>query len=272
MKYFASLTSNAGLNPLPYNPCQLLDFQLLKLPAGGSFSGETGGREVLAVILGGQATFEAGGKTFEKVGGRPNVFSGKPHSVYMPAGTRYAVQAKGAVEIALTSAPSDLRVEPYVIGPGQVTNGVWGAANFKRYYHQILTLAGQPDLPACRLIVGETFTPSGNWSTYPPHRHEVDDLPREADHEEAYYFKVSPADGFGICRYYNSQGVEENFTVRDNTLLMAPFGYHTVVSAPGYTTYYLWLLAGEHRIQATQDDPALGWVSRTVPMLKELGH
>ena len=87
-----------------------------------------------------------------------------------------------------------------------------------------------------------------------------------------YFFKVSPADGFGICRYYNDEGVEENYTVRDSTILMAPTGYHTVVSAPGYMTYYLWFLAGEHRHQATADDPALGWVSRTVPMLKELGY
>ena len=73
-----------------------------------------------------------------------------------------------------------------------MTTGVWGAANFSRNFQQILTLAGQPDLPARRLIVGETLTPSGNWSTFPPHRHENEDLPREARHEELYFFKVSP--------------------------------------------------------------------------------
>ncbi len=272
MKYFASLEIKPGLTPLPYNPCELLGFDLLKLAPGETYSAATGDREVLAVILGGKATFEVVGTRFEKVGGRPNVFGGKPHSVYMPAGASYTIAADSAVEIALTSAPSDLAVAPYVIGPERVASGAWGAANFKRYFHQILTLAAQPDLPARRLIVGETFTPSGNWSTFPPHRHEVDDLPREADHEEIYYFRLNPADGFGLCRYYNDQGDDINFTVRDNTLMMAPYGYHTVVSAPGTMTYYLWFLAGEHRIQATADDPALSWVSRTVPMLKELGH
>jgi 5-deoxy-glucuronate isomerase len=271
MKYFASLGTEKGLNPLPHNPCRLLGFELLKLAAGEQFSAQTGQREVLAVILGGKASFEAGGKRFDHVGGRPNVFAGKPHSVYLPAGIEYRITAEGPVEIGLTSAPSDLQAEAYVIGPDKITTGVWGAANFKRYYHQILTQAGQPDLPARRLIVGETFTPSGNWSTYPPHKHEVDDLPREAYHEEMYLFKLSPADGFGLCHYYNEQE-EENFTVRDNTIMMAPTGYHCVVSAPGYTTYYMWFLAGEHRIQATADDPALGWVGRTVAMLKELGH
>jgi 5-deoxy-glucuronate isomerase len=272
MEYFASLETEPGLNAPPYTPCNLLGFDLLVLPAGERVSAQTGEREVLAVILGGKATFEVAGKRFKKIGGRPSVFAGKPHAVYLPAGVEYAITAEGPVQIGLTSAPSDLAVEPYVIAPSQVTDVVAGAANFKRRLYQILTLAGQPDLPAQRLIVGETFTPSGNWSTYPPHRHEVDDLPREARMEEMYFFKVSPPEGFGICRYYNDQGVEENFTVRDNTILMAPVGYHSVVSAPGYQTYYLWFLAGEHRIQAVADDPDLGWVSKTVPMLRELGH
>ncbi|MBN1431082.1 MAG: 5-deoxy-glucuronate isomerase [Anaerolineae bacterium] len=271
MKNHALLTANSGLNTLPYNPCALLDFALLKLGAGEEYSGNTGDREFLAVILGGKATFEIGNIVFEQVGGRPNVFNGKPHSVYLPAGVDFSVRAEGAVEIALPSAPSDSAIEPYVIEPSRVANGIWGAANFKRYYHQILTLASQPDLPARRLIVGETFTPSGNWSTFPPHKHQVEDLPRQAFHEEMYYFKVSPTDGFGLCHYYNEEGEEENFTVRDNSIHMMAKGYHTVVSAPGYTTYYLWFLAGEQRVQATVDDAALSWVGRTVPMLKELG-
>lgn len=272
MEYFASLGTDSGLNALTHNPCRLLDFGLLALSSEDRFTSHTGEREVLAVVLSGKATFEVGGKRFEGIGGRPNVFAGKPHAVYLPPGVDYDIAAEDSAEIALTSAPGALETEPYVISPDQVTSGVWGAANFKRYYHQILTLAAQPNLPAQRLIVGETFTPSGNWSTYPPHRHEVDDLPREAFQEEMYFFKVSPADGFGICRYYNDQGVEANFTIRNNTILMAPSGYHSVVSAPGYRTYYLWFLAGEHRVQAVKGDPDLDWVGRTVPMLLELGH
>lgn len=278
MKYHAYLKSEPGLNTLPINPCSLLDFTLLKLAAGEEQSGSTGDREVLAVILGGKATFTVNGTTFVNLGGRPNVFSGKPWSVYMPAGASWTIHAETAVEIALPSAPSDLEIDPYVIDPGKVASGVWGAANFARPYHQILTLASQPDLPARRLIVGETFTPSGNWSTYPPHKHETDNLPAEAYHEEMYYFRVNPADGFGICHYYigdDRVGVseEENFTVRNNSIHMMPGkGYHTVVSAPGYTTYYLWFLAGNQRAQGAVDDPSVGWVNRTVSMLKDLGH
>ncbi len=273
MKYHTLLTANQGVNTLPINPCKLLDFSLLKLARGEKYNATTEGREILAVILGGKASFEVNGHTFEKVGGRPNVFSGKPHSVYIPAGAAYTIQAETVVEIALPSAPSDEKdIVPYVITPAQVANGVWGAANFKRNFHQILTTAAQADLPARRLLVGETYTPSGNWSTFPPHKHQQDDLPREAFHEEMYYFRVSPAEGFGICHYYNEEGEEENFTVRDNSIHMMPRGYHTVVSAPGYTTYYLWFLAGNQRMQGAVEDPQLSWVGKTVAMLKELGH
>ena len=270
MKYHALLSAKQGLNTLPYNPCKLLDFSLLKLASGDCYQSETPGREILAVILSGKVSVEVNGNKFESIGGRPNVFTGRPHSIYIPAGSKYDFSTESAAEIALVSAPGSLQTEPYVIPPERVANGIWGAANFKRYYHQILTLASQPDLPAHRLIVGETFTPSGNWSTYPPHKHQVDDLPREAYHEEMYYFKVNPAEGFGISHFYTEEGDEENFTVRDNSIVMMPRGYHTVVSAPGYTTYYLWFLAGNQRIQGTVEDPTLAWVGRTVPMLKEL--
>lgn len=270
-RYHCDIPAENGINALPLNPCTLLGFGLLKLDAGRSWSGESGDREILAVVLGGTATFTVGDHKFRDVGGRTDVFSGKPHSVYIPAGTAVTVEAAGPVEIALPSAPSDLRVDPYIIDPAQVAAGRWGAANFGRTYHQILTEISQPDLPACRLIVGETYTPSGNWSTYPPHRHAFDNLPAEAQHEEMYYFRTKPGGGFGISRVYTDDGYEENYTARDHAVQMMPSGYHTVVSAPGYTTYYLWFLAGTQRTQGATEDAGLAWVGRTVPTLRDLG-
>lgn len=271
-RYHCYIPAEPGRNELPFNPCRLLDFTLLRLDTGQTWSGESGDREILAVILGGTATFTVGDQKFAAVGGRANVFAGKPHSVYIPAGVPITVEAVTPVEIALPSAPSDLATDPYVIEPGHVASGRWGAANFGRTYHQILTEISQPDLPARRLIVGETYTPSGNWSTYPPHRHKHDNLPAEAAHEEMYYFRINPTGGFGICRMYTDEGYEENFTARDHGVHMMPEGYHTVVSAPGYTTYYLWFLAGTQRTQGALEDVDLAWVGRTVPMLRDLGH
>jgi 5-deoxy-glucuronate isomerase len=86
-----------------------------------------------------------------------------------------------------------------------------------------------------------------------------------------YFFKVNPPEGFGITRFYTGD-LDTGYTIHDNTILMVPHGYHTVASAPGYTTYYLWFLAGNHRVQAVVEDANVGWVSRTVPMLRDLGH
>jgi 5-deoxy-glucuronate isomerase len=270
-RYHTSIPTQPGRNTLPSNPCRLLDFTLLRLEAGGIWSGESGDREILAVVLGGTATFTVNDQVFEGVGQRADVFSGKPHSVYIPFGATVSVQALSAVEIALPSAPSELAVAPYAIGPDAVESGRWGAYNFSRTYHRILTEIAQPELPAQRLIVGETFTPSGNWSTYPPHRHKYDNLPAEAQHEEMYYYRVNPTGGFGVSIVYTDEGEQEAVLVRDHDMQLMPEGYHTVVSAPGYTTYFLWFLAGTQRTQGAHEDDDLTWVGSHVGTLRALG-
>ncbi len=267
MQYFTTVGGAPGANPLPENPCALLDFTRLVLADGQRYEGATEDREVALVLFGGRCTVEVGGMTFARIGQRPNPFAGKATAVYLPAGSRYAVTAHGALDAGLASAPSDLRTDPYVIEPSQVAVIQAGAANFKRTLNNILTPNSQPELPAQRLIVGETWIPSGNWSTYPPHKHEVDNLPAEVQHEEMYYFRVNPPEGFGICRHYSyERGYDFNYTVRDSTIFMAPHGYHTTCSAPGYTNYFLWFLAGNIRQQVMAFDPDLAWVQKSIAL------
>jgi len=272
--YFASIANQSGSNPPETNPCQLLDFAKITLNPGETYEGNTGDREALLVILNGVATVSAGGVDFEKVGGRPNVFAGKPHSVYMPPGCQYAIRVPSdgiRFEAALPMAAAEDGSPPFLIQPEDVRTGKWGISNFSRSFRQILVKGQHPGRKISRLIVGETLTPSGNWSTYPPHRHEFDNLPTEAYMEEMYYFRVAPNDGWGLAKYYTDDGsIDEAYTVKDDTILMMPKGYHTVVSAPGYTTYYLWFLAGNTRTQATVDDPNVGWVSRAIPMIQNI--
>jgi 5-deoxy-glucuronate isomerase len=182
------------------------------------------------------------------------------------------ITAHGQLDAGLCSAPSELRAEPYVIAPEQVAQVDAGAGNFSRTLFNILTSSSQPELPAARLVVGETFVPSGNWSTYPPHRHEAQNLPHEAQHEEMYYFRVNPGEGFGLCRHYSPErGYDQTYTIQDSTIFMAPHGYHTTCSAPGYTNYFLWMLAGPGRTQAVALDPDLAWVQKAVPLIKQAG-
>lgn len=252
---FTHVDSNEGLNALSSNPCKLLDFHLLVLPARQSYSGiNKKNREIVAVIMEGKADFSVDQIIFAGLGERANVFEGKPYSVYIPAGVRFTITAVSDVQIALCSAPSDLQVDPYVVTPEQVTTGVWGRHNFTRHFRKILTIDAFPNLPVQHLIVGETITPSGNWSTYPAHKHEADNLPDEAYHEEMYFFKILPNNGFGITRFYHNNEDAVNFTVCDNSILMMPDGYHTYVGAPGFTSYYLWFLAGNQRTQGVSED------------------
>jgi len=215
------------------------------------------------VALAGQAEVQVGESRFV-VGGRPNVFAGNPHSVYLPRGHTYEVRALSAFEAALPGAPSDLDTPPYQIRPEQVRIGQWGTLNFSRQFREILV---EPNgLPASRLIVGETITPSGNWSTYPPHKHEVEEGP-EVFHEEMYYFRLSAPEGWGLVRHYSPErGYDQTHLVRDHTLLAIPHGYHTYVGAPGYTSYYLWFLAGQGRRQGVRLDPEVGWVQKAVAL------
>lgn len=267
--YFTTIGGANGLNPTRENPCRLIDFARLLLQDGEQYQGETGDREIVVVLFGGRCTATVSGITFERIGKRANPFAGKPHALYLPAQSTFTITAHGKLDAGLCSAPATLATEPYVITPEQVTVNQMGAASFSRELRNILTASDQPELPAQRLIVGETFVPSGNWSTYPPHKHEVDDLPREAFHEELYYFRVDQPGGFGHTRHYSPErGYDATYTVQDSTLLMVPHGYHTTCSAPGYTNYFLWMLAGEHRTQAVAFDPDHAWVQKTVGLLK----
>ncbi len=260
------MPAGRGLVASPDDSCERLGFAVLRLSAGERFEGAMdGAREGLLVVLGGRARVEAGGRDLGSVGGRANVFAGLGHSVYLPRGLGYRVLAETDLEAALPTAPSDLDTEPYVIAPDQVRTGTWGTLNFTRHFREILV---QPNgLPAASLIVGETITPSGNWSTYPPHKHEVE-ADGEKVHEEIYYFRVSSPDGFGIIQHYSPErGYDDIHRVTDDTLIAMPHGYHTYVGAPGAQSYYLWALAGNGRVQGASFDPRLGWVQKTVGMM-----
>ena len=262
---FHHLSGGHGYQALEDHNCALLSFAKLTLAAGETFGGATGEREALLVALSGRARVEVNGQVFEHVGGRAGVFQGLPHSVYLPRGARYTVTAEGAFEAALPGAPSDLDAAPYEIRPEQVRTGTWGTLNYARQFREILVAAG--GLPASKLIVGETITPSGNWSTYPPHKHE-ETAGGEVFHEEMYYFRLSAPEGFGLARHYSPErGYDTTHTVRDDTLLAIPYGYHTYAAAPGYQSYYLWFLAGDGRTQGVKLDPEVGWVQKTVGML-----
>ena len=234
-----------------------LEFGLLRLRAGGAFQGQTGECEAALVILGGRCDIASGGRRWEGLGARDDVFGGKATAVYLPAGSPFSVQAAdGGARIAVCKAVADPGPQPALILPDDVKSRTVGAHNWRR---EVQDIVGD-NVVAQRLLVGETYNEPGAWSSYPPHKHDVASLPDEVKLEEIYYFRVDPAQGFGIQRIYTGDDtMDEVYAVRDGDAVVIPRGYHPVAAAPGYRVYYLWMLAGPERVMRPRDDPAHAW-------------
>jgi 5-deoxy-glucuronate isomerase len=218
--------------------------------------------ELALVMLGGQAAIRTDGERWESVGARANVFAGMPHALYLPLGTQQVeIEAlTNACEVAICGARATRKFPASLIYPSSVEVEIRGGGNATRQINHIL----KPEFPADRLLVVEVYTPSGNWSSYPPHKHDAHNPPGEVDLDEIYFYKISQPEGFAIQRVYTRDGRRnETLTVRDNELVLIPEGYHPVVAAHGYDCYYLNVLAGSARSMAATDDPDYAWVRGT---------
>jgi 5-deoxy-glucuronate isomerase len=232
-----------------------------RLAPGDTWCYATGADEVALVPLGGSAKVTTAGDAWT-IGGRASVFDGQPSALYLPRDSEFTVTAATGLELAVCGARADERREPVLIPPEDVAVEIRGAGNAARQINHII----KPDFPADRLLVVEVFTPSGNWSSYPPHKHDVSDLPREANLEEIYYYRIEPDDGFAFQRLYTPDGrIDAAYIVRDGDLLLVPEGYHVFAVAHGYTGYYLNVLAGNESIRTMQpaDDSTYAWVRGT---------
>jgi 5-deoxy-glucuronate isomerase len=231
-----------------------LSFRVVHVDGRASF--DLGEREVAIVPISGDATVTAEGASWE-VGGRADVWSGLPRSLYLPRDTPFEIS--GRAELAFCCAVARHRFQPVAIPPEAVTIEVRGSGNATRQISHIVP----PEFPADRILVVEVYTPAGNWSSYPPHKHDVHNPPGEVDLEEIYYYRIDRPEGYAIQRVYSSDGrLDETITVRDGDLVLIPEGYHPVVAAHGYNVYYLNALAGSARSMAASDDPDYAWVRK----------
>jgi len=252
------------------------EFGHLFLPdQGRRWKGETGGKEAVLTVFGGKCSVNIEGSagqevSYETIGSRSDVFSGRPTMVYLPRKVRYEVVAESAnLDIGISMALSDMNRPPVLVKPEDVIERSVGTWNWRR---KVYTSIGD-NVKAQRLIVGETLNPPGNWSSFPPHKHDEKRV-EEAPLEEVYMFRVKPSQGFGIQRIYTSPDdgdpINEVYVVENNDVVVIPRGYHPVVAAPGYQLYYLWILAGEERkYGAWSDDPNHSWVKNCEPMIRD---
>ena len=250
-----------------------LSFQARALGEGEDLTLAASDLEAAVVtISGGGVDIEIEGGAPVKLPGRPSVFEGMPWTAYLPAGTAARIVGRPLPErravVAIAQAPSsgraDVAREPIVVTPDDVEIEIRGAGNATRQVNNMI----MPAFPADRLLICEVFTPNGNWSGWPPHKHDVDDPPREAVLEETYFYQLSRPEGWAIQRVYHRDGSRDVFLpVRHGDLAIVDQGYHPFASTQGYDAYYLNALAGDRRTMANTDDPDLAWVRTIWPTM-----
>jgi|SRR5579863_8012109 len=243
-----------------------------RLAPGEVWETGTAGEEAVVILLGGRCHADWGHGQHE-IGGRRNVFDGLPYAVYLPSRSRIRLQATTSCELAECRVPSDARLAPRLITPQDVVSSLRGGGNASRQIVDVI----RPEFEADKLMVVEVYTPGGNWSSYPPHKHDAHNPPAEVDLDEIYYYRMQKPGAYAHQRLYNpSNGRDVTLTVRDGDAVLVRDGFHPVVAGHGYDIYYLNFLAGSARALAATEDPEHVWVrsawKETDPRLPLVGR
>jgi 5-deoxy-glucuronate isomerase len=243
-----------------------LSFAARRLGRGRTWEHATNDAEMALVVLGGVCAVHSDRGDWPSVGRRPDVFSGMPYALYLPRQTRFRLEAlSDGLDIAYGWASTTEDHPARLIMPEQVGMELRGGDNASRQINSMLP----PGFDCARLVVVEVYTPSGNWSSYPPHKHDVHRVGDggkliEADLEEVYFYKFDRPEGYAYQRIYTADGGRDELVMaRNDPAVLSPEGYHPVVTAPGFNCYYLNMLAGSAQSLAATDDPRYTWVKST---------
>jgi len=257
-------TGGDGSDPLVLTPerCgwSFAGLRVVRLAAGERRAIETGDDELAIVPLQGGCAVEVEGRRIA-LEGRSSVFDRVTDGVYLPSGTEAAIVADAACELALPSAPARRRREVAYIDAREVAVETRGAGRSTRQITNFLT--PEVDIPD-RLSCCEVLTPPGNWSSYPPHKHDDASNGVEAELEEIYYFRVEGPHGIAAHRTYDLvEGWDVTVTIGDGDTFLVPRGFHgPCMASPDHALWYLNVLAGpgDVRSMAISDDPAHAWI------------
>lgn len=232
---------------------------VVELAAGERRRIELGDAEAAVVPLQGSCRVEAGDTRFD-LRGRSGVFSAVTDLCFLPLGSDLTIASAQGGRFCIAASRATRATEPRYYPASGVSIDLRGAGQATRQINNLLTADVEgPD----RLLVVEVLTPAGNWSSYPPHKH--DELTgAETPLEEIYYFEIDEPSGFGFHRTYTLDGeIDETVTVRTGDVFLVPRGYHgPCVAAPGHHMYYLNVMAGPQpgRQWLICTDPAYEWL------------
>ncbi|RFC63472.1 5-deoxy-glucuronate isomerase [Fulvimarina endophytica] len=236
-------------------------FSLHRLRAGETVKDATGTNEVILVMVEGKAEISGAGEDFGVLGERMNVFEKTPpHCLYLPRASQWSARAETDCTIAVCSAPASESAgyQACRIDPAGIELTQRGKGSNTRFINNI-AMEGSP--VAERLLVTEVFTPAGNWSSYPSHRHDEDDFPRVTYLEETYYHRLNPPTGFAFQRVYTDDGsLDEVMAVKDGDVVCVPRGHHPCGAPYGFELYYLNVMAGPLRKWKFVAAPEVEWI------------
>jgi 5-deoxy-glucuronate isomerase len=236
-------------------------FGLYHLAPGDEVSEATGDREVILVVVEGKAEVSAAGNDYGELGDRMDVFEKTPpHCLYVPNDDAWSAKATTKCTLAVCTAPGHSGHEAAQIGPLGIELTPRGTGQNTRYINNI-AMEGRD--VADSLLVTEVFTPNGNWSSYPSHRHDEDNYPDMTYLEETYYHRLNPGQGFGIQRVYSEDGeLDETMAVKNGDVVLVPRGHHPCGAPYGYEMYYLNVMAGPLRKWRFKSDPDHDWIAQ----------
>jgi 5-deoxy-glucuronate isomerase len=245
-------------------------FHVYRLSAGQRVERAADGMERLLLLLEGHARVRAGDRDFGTVGSRTSVFDGPSAPVVLvEPGLAASVVAETDALLAIAAAPGGTVRRTAHVGSDEILVEARGSGSTARRIHHTLP----PSAEAGRLIAFEAYTPGGNWSSYPPHKHDTEDPPREAKLEELYYYRFAKPQGFAFARVYTpDRRLDEVMAPMDGDLVLVPEGYHPVGAAAGYDCWYLNIMAGPNRAWHFTIDPDHQWLmdwSPTAPKAAE---
>jgi 5-deoxy-glucuronate isomerase len=235
-------------------------FVAYRLAAGDTLELGDHERESCIVVLAGTVSVVTGTHKWSGIGERHSVFDEQaPYAVYLPPGVFAHVSADSRAELGVASAPATGKFPARLIEPGHMTRSTRGTGLNTRYVCDILPQTEHAE----SLLVVEVMTPGGHASSYPPHKHDTDDIPVESSLEETYYHRLNPPQGFAFQRVYtDTRDIDEAMAVEDHDVVMVPRGYHPVVVPVGYDSYYLNVMAGPKRAWHFKNDPAHEWIMK----------
>jgi 5-deoxy-glucuronate isomerase len=229
--------------------------EVLALRDGATAERDTGDRELCVVVVQGTADVRSEHGEWRDLGGRADPWAGLPDAAYLPPGTHVTIEGEGEVALCWAPAPNG-GATARVLPGSEIAVETRGHGSLERTIRPIL----MADAEAESLLVVEVLTPGGHWSSYPPHKHDRDDPPRETFLEETYYHRLARPDGFAFQRVYtDDRSLDETLTFGDRDCVLVPRGYHTVSAPPGYDLYYLNVMAGPIRQWAVANDPDHEW-------------